>query len=143
MKILQRTISLFTGGLLCLPSTVALPLLATAAVFTSTREAEALPVDRMYGRQSARFSRQAGRRGAQYSRQTGRQVSRARRRGYYALPVGYRPVTYGRYNYYFAGGRYYYPYMYGGRTVYVTVNVDASGNPGPPPPPGLIDIDIY
>jgi hypothetical protein len=55
------------------------------------------------------------------------------------LPAGAAPYRYGGYNYYRAGGRYYYPYVHGGRTVYV--NVDApNGRPGPPPPAGSIDV---
>ncbi|MFT4548693.1 MAG: hypothetical protein ACI8XO_001490 [Verrucomicrobiales bacterium] len=132
---IRRAITLLVGGVTCLPGISTLPVLpaivGTASVVVMTQEAEALPVDRARGRQGARGSRQ-----------TGRQVSRARRRGYHSLPVGYRPFRYGRYSYYVAAGRYYYPYMYSGRTVYITINVDASGNPTPPPAPGSIDIDI-
>lgn len=132
----KRTLNLAAGILLSLPVSTLSPLLPAAAgiatVSLLTGKAQALPIDRAIGRQGARASRQ-----------TGRQVSRARRRGVYSLPAGYRPYSYGSYNYYFAGGRYYYPYMYGGRTVYINIEVSASGNPGPPPAPGSIDIDIY
>ena len=125
--------------------TEALPVLTTVAIATATlapTESQALPADRAAGRQNARGSRQSGRAGAQDSRQSGRQTSRARRRGYYGLPAGAAPYAYGGYNYYRAGGRYYYPYMYGGRTVYIDVDV-SGGRPMPPPPVGSIDIDIY
>ena len=92
---------------------------------------EALPADRAAGRQSARNSRQ-----------TGRQVSRARRRGCYAMPPGAVAFTYGGYRYYRVGPRFYYPYMYMGRTVYIDIDVHG-GYPAPPPAPGSIDIDIY
>jgi hypothetical protein len=122
---IRRAITLLVGGVTCLPGISTLPVLpaivGTASVVVMTQEAEALPVDRARGRQGARGSR---------------------RRGYHSLPVGYRPFRYGRYSYYVAAGRYYYPYMYSGRTVYITINVDASGNPTPPPAPGSIDIDI-
>ena len=94
-------------------------------------DAQALPVDRRMGRA-----------GAQASRQTGRQVSRARRRGCYALPHGAAPFAYGGYRYYRVGPRFYYPYMYGGRTVYIDIDV-SGGYPAPPPPAGSIDITIY
>lgn len=112
----------------------ALPILTVAAVTTAVLapgESQALPVDRMAGRQGARASRQ-----------TGRQVSRARRRGCYALPHGAVAFRYGGYSYYRVGARYYYPYMYMGRTVYIDIDV-SGGYPAPPPPVGSIDIDIY
>jgi hypothetical protein len=52
------------------------------------------------------------------------------------------PYAYGGYRYYRVGPRYYYPYMYMGRTVYIDINVQG-GYPMPPPPVGSIDIDIY
>lgn len=125
--------------------TEALPMLTAAAVAMATLapvESQALPVDRAAGRQGARDSRQSGRQGAQYSRQAGRQTSRARRRGCYGLPPGAAPFSYGGYRYYRVGGRYLYPYMYGGRTVYIDIDVNG-GYPAPPPPAGSIDIDIY
>ena len=112
----------------------ALPVLIVAAVATATLapvESQALPRDRAAGRQVARGSRQ-----------TGRQVSRARRRGYYGLPGGAVPFVHGGFRYYRVGGRYLYPYMYGGRTVYIDIDVNG-GYPAPPPPVGSIDIDIY
>lgn len=111
-----------------------LPVLTVAAVSTAILapvESQALPRDRAAGRQGARDSRQ-----------TGRQVSRARRRGCYALPHGAAPFAYGGYRYYRVGPRFYYPYMYMGRTVYIDINV-SGGYPAPPPPVGSIDIDIY
>lgn len=112
----------------------ALPVLTVAVVTTAVLapvESQALPRDRAAGRQGARGSRQ-----------TGRQVSRARRRGCYALPHGAAPFAYGGYRYYRVGGRYYYPYMHAGRTVYIDIDV-SGGYPAPPPPVGSIDIDIY
>jgi hypothetical protein len=112
----------------------ALPALSIALVTVAAltpSESQALPVDRMAGRQGARNSRQAG-----------RQTSRARRRGCYGLPGGAVPFAYGGYRYYRVGPRYYYPYMYMGRTVYIDINVNG-GYPAPPPPIGSIDIDIY
>lgn len=127
-------------------------------------EAFALPIDRMAGRAGARHSRQngredarderregdyadargerqEGRQGARISRTTGRVVSRSRFRGCYVLPRGAVVFPFGGYRYYRVGPRFYYPYMYGGRTVYIDINVVA-GNPAPPPPAGSIDIDI-
>ena len=66
----------------------------------------------------------------------------ARWRGCYALPRGAVIFSYGGYRYYRVGPRFYYPYMYGGRTVYIDINV-SGGNPVPPPPAASIDIDIY
>jgi len=42
--------------------------------------------------------------------------------GYYgAIPGAYRPVFYGGYNCYYAGGGYYRPAVYQGNTVYIVV----------------------
>ena len=67
-------------------------------------------------------------------RTTRRTVRRVSRRHFYTLPAGYRAVTYGAHRYYYTGGLYYYPYYVEGRTTYIQINVDASGNPVPPPP---------
>lgn len=115
-------------------------ILTTGVALTLCLEAaHALPIDRAYGRQAARDSRQDGREGARDARQTGRQVSRARWAGYPVLPPGCVPYMYGGYRYYTVRGLYYYPYFYGGRTVYIQVNVQ-NGVPVPPPPSGSIDI---
>ena len=53
------------------------------------------------------------------------------------MPVGARPVMFGPYRYYSYGGAYYYPYLSGGRTVYVEVDVNS-----PPPPANEVMIDI-
>ena len=65
------------------------------------------------------------------SRRTARRVTR---RHMYTLPAGYRAVTYGAHRYYYYGGLYYYPYYVEGRTVYIHVDVNSSGQPLPPPP---------
>lgn len=109
--------------------TLSVAIVATTISFAPL--AEALPADRIAGRQGARSSRQQG-----------RQTSRARRRGCYTLPPGAALYPYGAYRYYRVGPRFYYPYMYGGRTVYVDIDV-VGGNPVPPPSASSIDIDIY
>ena len=67
----------------------------------------------------------AGRYGAAYSGPQGAGAVRyggAYAGGYvHTLPAGYRPVVYGGYNCYYAGGVYYRPVIYGGTTVYVVV----------------------
>lgn len=100
-----------------------LPVVATvtaAAVVLAPTMSEALPVHR----------------------RAARQTYRARRRACYGLPMGAAPFAYGGYRYYRVGGAYYYPYMYGGRTVYVDVDV-YGGYPAPPPPIGSIDLYFY
>jgi hypothetical protein len=100
-----------------------IPVAATAtiaAVVLAPTETQALPVHR----------------------RAARQAYRARCRAYYGLPVGAVPFVYGGYRYYRVGGAYYYPYMYGGRTVYVDVGV-YGGYPVAPPPIGSIDIYFY
>ncbi len=87
------------------------------------------------GADIARNTRQATRQVSRNSYQSARQISR---RHFYTLPAGYRPVTYGAYRYYYVGGLYYYPYMDAGTTVYINVDVDASGNPIPPPPASAV-----
>lgn len=72
-------------------------------------------------------------------RRTTRRV--VRRHMIYGLPYGYRPYAWGGYSYYVAGSSYYYPYMYGGRTVYVIVEVDSYGRPLPPP--AIDEIEFY
>ncbi|MFT5041984.1 MAG: hypothetical protein ACI8TX_002964 [Hyphomicrobiaceae bacterium] len=62
-------------------------------------------------------------------------------RGAFLSGTSYRWVTSGRYRYCFYGGRYYYPYMYGGKTVYIQVNVSSS-NPTPPSSTQVIVIVI-
>jgi hypothetical protein len=39
------------------------------------------------------------------------------------------------------GPRFYYPYVYGGRTVYIDINVQ-DGNPEPPPAADSVDLDV-
>ena len=126
-KLPRLSAALLAAALTVLPMGV--PMAVVTSVVVAPESVEALPRDRARGRQAAR-----------YSRQTGRQVSRARRRGYYALPRGAVLRPFGPYRYYFAGGRWYYPYMYGGRTVYIDIDVDAQGNPEPPPPSESIEI---
>ncbi len=110
------------------------PVIATitaVAAILAPAPSHALPIDRRMGRQ-----------GARNSRQNGRQTSRARRRGFYGLPGGAVAFSYGGFRYFRVGPRYYYPYMYGGRTVYIDIDVNG-GYPAPPPAAGSIDIDIY
>lgn len=122
---MKRIIVLCMTALMSLGEFVPVAATATLAVVVLTpTETQALPVDR------------------RAARQAGRQASRARRRGYYGLPVGAVPYAYGGYRYYRVGNSYYYPYMYGGRTVYVDVEV-YGGCPAPPPPIGSIDIYFY
>lgn len=109
----------------------ALPLIGAGLLveaFVTPPEAEALPQDRMAGRQNARASRQSG-----------RQTSRARRRGYWGLPAGAAPYYYRGHRYYRVGPRFYYPYVYGGKTVYIDVDVQG-GNPAAPPSAGSVEI---
>ena len=129
---MKKVIALGLSALMTISEVVpAVTAVVATAVVLAPAESEALPVDRMAGRQGARNSRQAG-----------RQTSRARRRGCYGLPGGAMPYMYGGYRYYRVGPRYYYPYMYMGRTVYIDIDV-RGGYPAPPPPVGSIDITIY
>lgn len=76
------------------------------------------------------------------SRRTSRRTSRrVTRRHLYGIPAGARPFMYGGFRYYHVGGLYYYPYMLGGRTVYVQVDV-SGGRPLPPPPPSQVSVEI-
>ena len=102
----------------------ALPLIGAGLMvdaFVVTPEAEALPRDRMAGRQA------------------GRQASRARRRAYWGLPPRAAPFYYRGYRYYRVGPRFYYPYVYGGRTVYIDIDAQG-GNPAAPPAAGSVEI---
>ncbi len=87
------------------------------------------------GADIARNTRQATRQVSRNTYQSARQISR---RHFYTLPAGYRAITYGTYRYYYVGGLYYYPYMDAGNTVYINIDVDASGNPLPPPPASAV-----
>lgn len=79
----------------------------------------------------------------QVARRTARRTSRrVTRRHLYGLPAGYRSYYWGGHSYYLAGGVYYYPYFYGGRTVYVEIEVDSSGRPYPPPAASEIDFNV-
>ncbi|MFT5410023.1 MAG: Ni/Co efflux regulator RcnB [Verrucomicrobiales bacterium] len=80
------------------------------------------------GRDIARNANQAGRQVSRNTRQSVRQISR---RHFYALPTGYRWVTFGKYRYCYHGGLHYYPYMHSGKTVYIQVDVSSS-SPTPP-----------
>jgi hypothetical protein len=93
-------------------------------------EAKGLPIDRRMERQ-----------GARQSRQSGRQASRARWTGSYVLPPGATPFLSAGFRFFRAGGVYYYPYVYGGRVVYVHVAVE-NGHPVPPPPASKVEIVI-
>ena len=46
-------------------------------------------------------------------------------------------MTRGAYRYCFYKGLYYYPYMYGGRTVYIQVDYNS-----PPPPSDQVIINV-
>ncbi len=121
------------------PYSICLPLATAGLLLLAADTLHALPIDRARGRQEARDSRQDGRYGARDARQDGRQTSRARRYGYYTLPAGSTPFVYSGVRYYRTRGLYYYPYFYGGRTVYVQVDVNG-GYPAPPPAAGSIDV---
>lgn len=96
-------------------------LMAALGVILAPTSSEALPVHRVARRTSRRTTR------------------RVARRHMYALPVGAAAFSWGAYNYYRYNNMYYYPYMYGGRTVYVEVDIDARGYPLPPPNPSEVD----
>lgn len=98
---------------------------AGALLTLGTPQAEALPHDRRVARRT--------------SRRTSRRVTR--RRHFFGMPPGAAPFMYGGYRYFVAGGLYYYPYMLGGRTVYVQVDV-SGGRPLPPPPPSQVRVEI-
>ena len=61
---------------------------------------------------------------------------------YHGLPPGARPYAWGGYSYFFVGGRFLYPYLLGGQTVYVNVDVDEDGKPEEPPPAESIQLDV-
>lgn len=97
----------------------------TAAVTLSTApEAQALPVHRVARRTARRTTR------------------RVVRRHMFVLPATAMAVTFGPYRYYRCGGIYYYPYMIGGRTTYIEIDVDTSGNPMAPPPASQVEVEI-
>jgi hypothetical protein len=72
---------------------------------------------------------------------SGGPVHRGPRHGYHGLPGGAVPYSYGGYRYYRVGPRFYYPYFYGGRTVYIDIDAEG-GVPLPPPPSGSIEINF-
>ncbi len=115
-----------------LPIMPAAALMVAGAVALAPANLQALPRGPVYRAPVRGTARRTARR-------TTRRVTR---RHYWALPGPYTPFRWGAYNYYRCGGIFYYPYMFGGRTVYVEVNVDSSGNPLPPPPPDQVAIDI-
>lgn len=106
--------------------TVGTAVFATAAVLTlsATPEAQAIPP---YGT---------------VRRTTRRTTRRVARRHLFLMPAGAVAVSYGAYRYFHHGGIYYYPYMIGGRTTYVEVDVDVSGKPLAPPPAAEVEVEI-
>lgn len=98
---------------------------STAAVTLSIApEAQALPVHRVARRTARRTTR------------------RVVRRHMFFMPAAAAAVTFGPYRYYRYGGIYYYPYMIGGRTTYIEIDVDTSGNPMAPPPASQVEVEI-
>ena len=95
----------------------------------SSRQVDRTPAND--ARNVARNANQASRQVSRNTKQSARQISR---RHFYTLPSGYRWVTRGAYRYCYYQNRYYYPYMHGGQTVYIEVDVDSDGEPLPPPP---------
>ena len=95
-----------------------------AVLAMSAAPSEALPVHGVARRTSRRTTR------------------RVVRRHMFLLPGGATPFVFGPYRYYRVGGIYYYPYMMGGRTVYVEIDVDVSGNPMAPPPASQVQYEI-
>ncbi len=71
-----------------------------------------------------------------------RTTRRVVRRHMYGLPAGSALYPYGRYRYYRCGGLYYYPYMIGGRTTYIQIDVNTNGQPLPPPPASQMEMEI-
>lgn len=128
-QLLHRITALGCLGLLTASEavpTVGATLVATAAALTLTAapEAQAIPPHGTARRTSRRTTR------------------RVVRRHLYLMPASAVAVTYGRYRYFHHGGLYYYPYMIGGRTTYVEVDVDVSGKPLAPPPAAEVEVEI-
>lgn len=101
-------------------------VMATAAALTLTvaPEARAIPPHGAVRRTSRRTTR------------------RVVRRHLFLMPAGAVAVTHRAYRYFHHGGIYYYPYMIGGRTTYVEVDVDVSGKPLAPPPAAEVEVEI-
>lgn len=99
--------------------------ISTIAVTLSTApEAQALPVHRVARRTARRTTR------------------RVVRRHMFFMPAAAAAVTFGPYRYFRYNGIYYYPYMMGGRTTYIEIDVDASGHPMAPPPASQVEVEI-
>lgn len=94
-------------------------------MFSIPTGVQALPMDYWAGMQNVRQSSHAGAHWTAY--------------GYYVLPAGAQRFAHGGYHYYRAGETYYYPYIYSGRTIYVTMQTD-HGVPLPPPPVSGMEI---
>lgn len=97
---------------------------ASALMIASAPQAQALPVHRVARRTSRRTTR------------------RVVRRHLFVMPAAAAAVTFGPYRYYRYGGVYYYPYMIQGRTTYIEIDIDASGNPMAPPPASQVEVEI-
>ena len=108
---------------------VATAALMTAGVSTLAHAIYPYYVDRGVARRTTRRT----------ARRTTRRVVR---RHYWGMPAGAVAFRWGGYRYFHAGGLYYYPYMFSGRTVYVQVTVDSGGHPLPPPPPSQVAVEI-
>ena len=61
---------------------------------------------------------------------------------FYALPRGCAWRTYAGRRYCYYGGLYYYPYVYGGKTVYINIEVNSSGHPMAPPPSSQVIVNV-
>ena len=126
----HRLLSIPVIGLMA-AAELAPPAVKSATVITtvllslsSTPEAQALPVHSVARRTVRRTTR------------------RVVRRHMFGLPAGAALFPFGAYRYYRYAGLYYYPYMIGGRTTYIQVDVDAGGNPLPPPPASQVETEI-
>jgi hypothetical protein len=140
IKQLKKLLGVTLAGTMVLPAITGSALVGAALIYTSPDAEAGRTVARSGPRgTTVRHASGPARRPAvapaSAVRGTARRTTRrVARRRIYTLPAGYRAVTRGAYRYYFYSGIYYYPYLISGKTVYVEVDVDASGNPQNPPP---------